>query len=90
MFFQAEGSQLHEGGTSEVLLVFSTSGEPVQADGKLFVFRVCKALGKIPAAKRAADAIFNFLFASKYFRPVGVCVAFGRCRVVPRSDFKAG
>lgn len=74
VFFQTEVVQLHKGGTSEVLLVFSTSGEPVQADGKLFVFRVCKAPGKILAAKCAADAIFNFLFVSKYFRPVGVCV----------------
>jgi len=54
----------------------------VQADGKLFVFHVCKTLGKIPAVERTADAIFNFLFVSKYLRPVGVCIAFA-------TDFKA-
>lgn len=61
----------------------------MQVDGKLFMFHIWKSLGKIPAVEDTADSVFNFLFVSKYFKPVGVCIAFGHCHVVPRLDFKA-
>lgn len=49
----------------------------VQIASNVLAFRIGRIPGKVPAVECPADAIFHFLFVSKYLRPVGVCVAFG-------------
>lgn len=71
------------------LLALSSEVASVQTASSLLVFHICEILAEVPAVGRTADAIINSLFVSQYLRPVGVCVAFGHCHLLPCLDFKA-